>query len=114
MRFMSEVDPYTVVKWIFIVLAAGFVGQFGKTFAQYLMRRTREKAAGQRAPAEKAVSASLEQRSVHPGKMGEGKEMQTPVQGASNAVSDIPDEKAEKKAAKARKKEIKLLKKMFK
>jgi hypothetical protein len=40
--------------------------------------------------------------------------MQTPVQGASNAASYVPDEKAEKKAAKARKKEIKLLKKMIK
>jgi hypothetical protein len=111
---MSEIDPYTVVKWIFIVLTAGFIGQFGKTFAQYLMRRTRERAAGQKMSAGKPVSASLEQRPVHLVKMGEGREMQTPGQGASNAVHDIPDEKAEKKAAKARKKEIKLLKKMFK
>ena len=111
---MNEIDPYTVVKWILIVLAAGFIGQFGKTFAQFLMRRTRERAAGQKVPAEKPVSASLGQRPVLPGKTGEGMDMQTPVQVSSDAVSDIPDEKNQKKAAKASKKEIKLLKKMFK
>jgi hypothetical protein len=111
---MSEIDPYTVVKWIFIVLAAGFIGQFGKTFAQYLMRRTRERAAGQKTPAGNPGSASLEQRPVHPGKMGEGRDIEAPGHVSSDAVPDTPDEKAEKKAAKARKKEIKLLKKMFK
>jgi hypothetical protein len=40
---MSEIDPYTIVKWIMIVLAAGFIGQFDKTFAQYVMRRTGKK-----------------------------------------------------------------------
>jgi len=111
---MNEIDPYTVVKWILIVLAAGFIGQFGKTFAQFLMRRTRERAAGQKVPAEKPVSASLGQKPVLPGKTGEGMGMQTPVPVSSDAVSDIPDEKSQKKAAKAEKKEIKLLKKMFK
>ena len=111
---MNEIDPYTVVKWILIVLAAGFIGQFGKTFAQFLMRRTRERAAGQKVPAEKPVSTSLGQKPVLPGKTGEGMGMQTPVPVSSDAVSDIPDEKSQKKAAKAEKKEIKLLKKMFK
>ena len=114
MQFMNEIDPYTVVKWILIVLAAGFIGQFGKTFAQFLMRRTRIRAAGQKVPAEKPVSASLGQRPVLPGKTGEGMDMQTPVPVSSDAVSGIPDEKSQKKAAKAEKKEIKLLKKMFK
>ena len=114
MKFVGEIDPYTVVKWIFIVLAAAFVGQFGKTFAQYLIRKTRERAAGQKAPAEKPVSAPSDQGPLHPGMTGEGKGMQTPVQGASNAASYVPDEKTEKKAAKARKKELKFLKKLLK
>ncbi|MCX5834596.1 MAG: hypothetical protein NTV99_08835 [Deltaproteobacteria bacterium] len=110
---MSEIDPSTVVKWIFIVLAAGFVGQFGKTFAQYLMRRTREKAAGRKMPAEESVIASSEPKPLHPEKMDSGTEIE--IQGqASGAAFGISDEKAEKKAARAKKKEIKLLKKMFK
>ena len=111
---MSEIDPYTVVKWIFIVLAAGFVGQFGKTFAQYLMRRTREKAAGQKAPAEKPVSAPLAQKPLYPENISGCGEIRTQKQVSSDAVSKISDEKTGKKAAKARKKEIKLLKKLFK
>ncbi|MGB4549347.1 MAG: hypothetical protein WBI10_10555, partial [Syntrophales bacterium] len=70
---MSEVDPYTVVKWILIVLAAGFIGQFGKAFAQYLMRRTREKASERNVPAGKPVDASSGQKAAHPVMTGEGK-----------------------------------------
>jgi hypothetical protein len=33
---------WLVLKWILVVAAAGFVGQFGKAFATYLMRRARE------------------------------------------------------------------------
>jgi len=111
---MREIEPYIIVKWIFIVLAAGFVGQFGKTFAQYVMRRTRERAARQKMFAEKPVSAPSARNPVYPENMSGVREIQAPGQGASNAVSEITDEKVEKKAAKARKKEIKLLKKMFK
>ncbi|HTZ39187.1 MAG TPA: hypothetical protein VMB77_03435 [Syntrophales bacterium] len=32
---------WLVLKWVLVVLAAGFVGQFGKAFATYLMRRAR-------------------------------------------------------------------------
>ena len=34
---------WLVLKWILVVAAAGFIGQFGKAFATYLMRRTRER-----------------------------------------------------------------------
>jgi len=33
----------TAVKWIVSVLIAGFIAQFGKMFAEYLIRRYREK-----------------------------------------------------------------------
>ena len=32
---------WLVLKWMLVVLAAGFIGQFGKALATYLMRRTR-------------------------------------------------------------------------
>lgn len=109
---MGEIDPYTVVKWIFIVLAAAFVGQFGKSFAQYLMGKARERASGEKAEAGKTEGAPPVQGTLRPVKTGEGEGMQAPVQGTSNAVTRIADEKAGKKAAKARKKELKLLKKL--
>src|SRR5512137_1113404 len=34
---------WLVLKWILVVAAAGFIGQFGKAFATYLMRRTGER-----------------------------------------------------------------------
>ena len=37
---------WDVLKWILLVLAAGFIGQFGRTFAQRLIeRKRRERAA---------------------------------------------------------------------
>ncbi len=111
---MNEIDPYTVVKWIFIVLAAAFVGQFGKSLAQYMMRKVRERAAGGKGPAGKPVSAPPDQGHLHPVKAVEGEDAQKPVRGPSNTVSHVPDEKAEKHAVKAKKKEMKLLKKLLK
>ncbi|HOD36839.1 MAG TPA: hypothetical protein PLR20_13265 [Syntrophales bacterium] len=111
---MSEIEPYTVVKWIFIVLAAAFVGQFGKSFAQYLMRKARERAAGQKGPDGTPVNAPPEQRALRPETVGEGSGIPAPGRVSTEAVTRIPDEKAEKKAAKAKKKELKLLKKLLK
>lgn len=38
---MSDVDYLRIIKWILIVLLAGFIGQFGKSFAKHLMERLR-------------------------------------------------------------------------
>ncbi len=111
---MGEIDPYTVVKWIFIVLAAAFVGQFGKSFAQYLMRKARERAAGQKEPSGTSVNEPPEQIALRQETAGEGGGIQAPGQVYPEAVSRIPDEKVEKKAVKAKKKELKLLKKLLK
>ena len=34
---------WLVLKWILVVLAAGFIGQFGKSFAKYLMQQAQER-----------------------------------------------------------------------
>jgi hypothetical protein len=34
---------WLVLKWILVVLAAGFIGQFGKSFAKYLMQKAQER-----------------------------------------------------------------------
>ena len=39
---MELAEVSSVMKWVLLILLAGFVGQFGKTFAQYLLRKIRE------------------------------------------------------------------------
>lgn len=39
---MEFPDIWTVMKWVLLVLLAGFIGQFGKSFAQQVMRRFRK------------------------------------------------------------------------
>jgi hypothetical protein len=38
---MELADVSSVMKWVLLVLLAGFVGQFGKTFAQHILRKIR-------------------------------------------------------------------------
>lgn len=91
---------WLVLKWILVVLAAGFVGQFGKAFATYLMRRTRQ-------PMEPSLQSLPEAGSK--GALPE-----------SPALQQIPsagreEEKKEMKVqAKQQKKALKSLKKFFK
>ncbi|MGZ3578056.1 MAG: hypothetical protein ACXU9G_03430 [Syntrophales bacterium] len=40
---MNDIDYQQVIKWVIIVIAAGFLGQFGKSFATYLLERARKK-----------------------------------------------------------------------
>jgi hypothetical protein len=40
---MNEIDYQQIMKWVLIVLVAGFIGQFGKTFATYLIERAKKK-----------------------------------------------------------------------
>jgi len=42
---MNEIDYQQIIKWVIIVIAAGFLGQFGKSFATYLIERARKKKA---------------------------------------------------------------------
>jgi hypothetical protein len=42
---MNEIDYQQIIKWVIIVIAAGFLGQFGKSFATYLIERARRKKA---------------------------------------------------------------------
>ncbi|HAR96407.1 MAG TPA: hypothetical protein DCR97_10665 [Deltaproteobacteria bacterium] len=38
---MMDIDYLQVIKWILIVLVAGFIGQFGRSLATYLIKRAR-------------------------------------------------------------------------
>jgi hypothetical protein len=107
---MNEIDIHAVLKWVLIVLAAGFIGQFGKTLAQYVMRKTREKAAKRQALSERPVGDPMEPLPGESSGAGNAVRGQVPA----DAPVAVTNGKADKKAAKARKKELKFLKKMFK
>ncbi len=36
---LNQIDFCKVLFWVIIVLVAGFIGQFGKSFAKYIMER---------------------------------------------------------------------------
>jgi len=40
---MINIDYQQIILWVLIVLAAGFIGQFGKSFATYLISLVRKK-----------------------------------------------------------------------
>ena len=71
-------EVWSVLKWVLVVLAAGFVGQFGKSLALFLIKRRRNRQA-------------VEARSMQPG---------------ANAAT-ANQAKIEKKKAKAKVKRLK-------
>ena len=82
---MNDIDYQQVIKWMLIVLAAGFIGHFGKSFAEYLLARARKK----------KTLADEKKSEVFVKQQGESK--------SSTAVSQTTEmtAKAEKKALKA-------------
>ena len=82
---MELADVSAVMKWVLLVLLAGFVGQFGKTFAQHLLRKIRKE---KEAPAKE--SPADEKRMIR-------------------ETSVLTDKKLLKTLAKQKKKEVKRL-----
>jgi hypothetical protein len=103
---------WLVLKWALVVLAAGFVGQFGKTFASYLLRRAAEGKQKETAPAARQESSPPAAR----------EETALPVETRAVPVAAAGDgdagEQERKKALKAQqkagKKAAKAIKKLFK
>jgi len=97
--FLTYIATWSVLKWVLLVLIAGFIGQFGKMLANAViarvrLRRTKEDQlpdnAGPKAP------------SVSPPDAPQTDLFQKPA-----AIPETPDKKALKIMAKARKKEAK-------
>ncbi len=40
---LNQIDIHRVIFWIVVVLVAGFIGQFGKSYAKHLIERFRKK-----------------------------------------------------------------------
>lgn len=39
MSDLLDIRTWSILQWILVVLAAGFIGQFGKSFAQFIMAK---------------------------------------------------------------------------
>lgn len=90
---LPDIFTWQIMKWVLIVLVAGFIGQFGKSFAQYMMNRVGRK----KAEAPEPLSSTQENQGS-PEKMA-------PL---AFRMSDSGSNKKETKALlKARKKEAK-------
>ena len=112
---------WLVLKWALVVLAAGFIGQFGKAFATYLIRRAREgkqeetvPAAGHKAPpaVEKEAAAP-----AAPQAAGSLPAAGMAVEGDDEALRkgrEKEDKKARKDQQKTAKKALKGIEKLFK
>ncbi len=95
---------WLVLKWILVVAAAGFIGQFGKAFATYLMRRTgeRKEPEAQGPPGTAPEEAGPEDPALQ--------ENPFPAQPATEPPTRLKDDKKQKKAlAKQQKKFLKKL-----
>jgi hypothetical protein len=98
-EFWDNISTWPVLKWVVLVLVAGFIGQFGKMMADAIMERVRRRRAGRPTadtpgffktpPSDSAGSASSD------------------PPGISEVSAGIPDKKYSKALAKARKKEAK-------
>ncbi len=44
--YFQDIDFLKIVLWVLIVLLAGFIGQFGKSFAKHLIEKTMAKISG--------------------------------------------------------------------
>ena len=111
---MEFPDIWMVMKWVLLVLLAGFVGQFGKTYAQQVMKRFRKEPkqplgaaeeSGKTLPATPPVD--VRQPVVMPGARS-GEPLPPPPAGTAPPPAD---KKLMKSLAKQKKKEGKALQK---
>lgn len=48
MSELFDISTWSVLQWVLVVLAAGFIGQFGKSFAQLLMGKIKSGKTGRK------------------------------------------------------------------
>jgi len=97
---LDYISTWSVLKWVVLVLIAGFIGQFGRMMAEAIIAGVRRRRAKKLPLSDQAKPP--EARSVPPVDVPETGLPQKPV-----APVDIPDKKMIKAMAKARKKEAK-------
>jgi hypothetical protein len=112
---------WLVLKWALVVLAAGFVGQFGKAFAAYLIRRAGAGKEKGTVPAlsREAPPPAVREETVPPAAMQPAESLSAEGEAVAAGEEALREarEKKEKKALKeqqkARKKTLKGIRKLF-
>jgi len=110
---------WLILKWILVVAAAGFVGQFGKAFAAYLIRKAREGKEKDTVPPTRhqVPPPALREEAVPPAVQGDAgpecpaqQEQPFASQSAPESPARLKDDKKQMKAlAKQQKKLLKML-----
>jgi len=102
MSDLLDIRTWSILQWVLVVLAAGFIGQFGKSFAQFIIVKVKARRSAAKAPAAPS--------SVPIGKGDTAPESSYPTRDVINTTGIITDKKAlkailkqQKKAAKAAK-----------
>ena len=107
---MDAVDIWSIMKWVLLVLFAGFIAQFGKAMAQSVLRKVgKVKPPAAVSPAESPVNLSSSDRQMivtPPDHSVTGDTMEK----ASRMTTAVTDKKLTKALAKQKKKETKNLK----
>ncbi|MBP7341240.1 MAG: hypothetical protein PHG54_12485 [Smithellaceae bacterium] len=107
---LDYISTWSALKWVALVLIAGFIGQFGRMMAEAIIVRARLKRAGKKRQGEAAAlpdSAPRAAEEMDPVEsLPAGPSSSGTVLPAA-AASAFPDKKALKALAKARKKEAK-------
>jgi hypothetical protein len=106
-EFLSEIDWLKVMKWVLIVLIAGFIGQFGKMLANHFVAKARLKRKKEEKLRSRGETAGVE---TEPGSLKGGEAAPSPPAGSAKEKAKI-EKKRLKALAKQKKKELKLLEK---
>ena len=66
---IADIFTWQVGAWVLVILAAGFIGQFGKSFAQYVInwfnrKKIQETAPSVSVPPEKSFSGAVTRESL--------------------------------------------------
>ncbi len=100
MNILEYISTWSVLKWVILVLVAGFIGQFGRIMAEAIIARVRLRRAKRHPlPDDQKTKESPD---VMPVDVSPSELPQKP-----SVSVEIPDKKALKTMAKVRKKEAK-------
>lgn len=100
MDILEYISTWSVLKWVILVLIAGFIGQFGRMMAEAVIARVRRRRAKQREARE--IAGKVQTPESHPIETALAESLSQPAESVQ-----ILDKKALKAIVKARKKETK-------
>jgi len=110
---ISNIDFGRILKWVVIVLITGFIAQFGKSLAKYVMEKIRAKKILETENLNSAVGAQEPPKPALPPELDSVAQKEPEAATFANAVppSEKDEAKLRKKALKAQVKEQKKKKK---